>query len=138
MRFSIDFTKAFFVLLRHSIPIWGGIAILITLIGLLIGWLEEELGAGTAIYFAWVTGTTVGYGDLTPTLAITRFLAIVIALQGIVFTGIIVAMAIEAAKIAIENNSSVQEFKKAADASANRRISRKKKHPAEREEENRS
>jgi hypothetical protein len=46
-------------------------------------------------------------------------------------------MAIEAAKIAIENNSSVQEFKKAADASANRRISRKKRHSPEQEEENR-
>ena len=67
----------------------------------------------------------------------TVILAIVIALQGIVFTGIIVAMAIEAAKIAIENNSSVQEFKKAADASANRRISRKKRHSPEQEEENR-
>ena len=103
MRFSIDFLKAFLLLLRHLFPIWGGITILITLAGFWLARLEG-LSIGEGLYFAWITGTTVGYGDLAPTFAGTRFLAIVIAILGIVFTGIIVAMAIEAAKIAIANN----------------------------------
>lgn len=40
MRFSINFIRAFFVLLRHLFPIWGGIAILISLMGIVIAQLE--------------------------------------------------------------------------------------------------
>ena len=130
MRFSIDFIKAFFVLLRHFSPIWGGIAILISLMGFLIAQLEEGLSVGAALYFAWVTGTTVGYGDLVPTLGITRVLAIIVAILGITFTGIIVAMAIEAAKIAIEGSISIQEFKQSVKESTKRRVARKRKRPS--------
>ena len=127
MRFSIDFLKAFFVLLKHFSPIWGGIAILISLIGFLIGQLEEELSTSAALYFAWVTGTTVGYGDLVPTSGITRFLAIIVAIMGIMLTGIIVATAIEAAKIVIENNVSIQAFRQEVKESSQKRVARKRK-----------
>ena len=127
MRFSIDFLKAFFVLLKHFSPIWGGIAILISLIGFLIGQLEEGLSTSAALYFAWVTGTTVGYGDLVPTSGITRFLAIIVAIMGIMLTGIIVATAIEAAKIVIENNVSIQAFRQEVKESSQKRVARKRK-----------
>ena len=129
MRFSIDFLKAFFVLLKHFFPIWGGIAILISLIGFLIGQLEEELSTSAALYFAWVTGTTVGYGDLVPTSGITRFLAIIVAIMGIMLTGIIVATAIEAAKIVIENSISIQAFRQEVKESSQKRVARKRKGP---------
>ena len=128
MRFSIDFIRAFLILLRNFFPIWGGIAILISLLGLLIAQLEEELSATEALYFAWVTGTTVGYGDLVPTLGITRLLAIVVAVLGITFTGIIVTMAIEAAKIVVESNTSIQDFKKKVKERTKQRAARKRKH----------
>ena len=136
MRFSIDFIRAFLVLLRHFLPIWGAIVILISLIGLLIAQFEEGLSVSEALYFAWVTGTTVGYGDLVPTLGITRVLAILIAILGIVLTGIIVTMAIEAAKIVVENNTSIQEFKQAVKESANQRVARDKKRRSKQREEN--
>jgi hypothetical protein len=137
MRFSIDFIRAFFVLLRHFYPIWGGIAILISLIGLLIAQLEEELSVSSALYFAWVTGTTVGYGDLVPTLGITRALAILVAILGIVLTGIIVAMAIEAAKIVVESNTSIQEFKQSVKESTKRRVAGNRKRQSIHGEEER-
>ena len=98
--------------------------------GFLIAQLEEELSVGAALYFAWVTGTTVGYGDLVPTLGITRVLAIIVAILGITFTGIIVAMAIEAAKIVIEGSISIQEFKQSVKESTKRRVARKRKRPS--------
>lgn len=131
MRFSIDYIRAFLVLLKHFFPIWGGIAILISLIGLLIAQLEVEFSIGEALYFAWVTGTTVGNGDLLPTLEITRILAIIVAILGITLTGIIVAMAIEAAKIVIESNTSIQTFKATVKESANQRVTRREKSPSE-------
>jgi len=127
MRFSIDFIRAFLILLKHFFPIWGGITILISLLGLLIAQFEEELSVSEALYFAWVTGTTVGYGDLVPTLGITRVLAILAALLGITLTGIIVATAIEAAKIVIENDTSIQEFKQKVKESAKHRVARREK-----------
>lgn len=136
MRFSIDFLRAFFVFLRYFSPIWGTIAVLISLIGFIIAQ-QEALAVGDALYFAWVTGTTVGYGDIVPTMGFTRFLAIINALLGIVFTGIIVAMAIEAAKIAIENNSSIQAFKQAAAESTKKRIARDRKRQSKQGEEER-
>lgn len=137
MRFSIDFIRAFFVLSRHFSPIWGGIVILISLIGLIIAQLEDGLSVGSALYFAWVTGTTVGYGDLVPTLGITRVLAIFVAILGIVLTGIIVTMAIEAAKIVVENNTSIQEFKQVVNESAKQRVARNKRRPSKQSEEER-
>ena len=131
MRFSIDFIRAFFVLLRHVFPIWGGIAILISLMGLLIAQLEEELSFGDALYFAWVTGTTVGYGDLTPTTESTRVLAIIVAIMGIVLTGTIVSVAIEAAKMAIEGSISIQEFKQSIREDTQRRAARRRRRQSE-------
>ncbi len=130
MRFSIEFLRAFFFILKHFSPIWGGIAIVISLVGFLIALLEEEIAASEGLYFAWVTGTTVGYGDLVPTLGITRFLAILVALNGILLTGIIVAIAMEAAKIAIGNSISMQDFKQAVTERTQRRAVRERKDSA--------
>ena len=135
MRFSIDFLKAFLVMIRHFFPIWGGIAVLISLLGLVIAQLEDEISAGTALYFAWVTGTTVGYGDLVPTVGITRVLAIVVAVLGIVLTGTIVTIAIEAAKITIENNASIQDYRQAVKERAQRRVAKNRRHPSRQGEE---
>ena len=114
MRFSIDFARALIVLLRKSFPIWAGISLFITVGGFLLAWLEG-LPIGVGLYFAWVTGTTVGYGDLTPTSAPARLVAIVVALFGILFTGFIVALALEAAKLSIGVNGSLDDVRRAAE-----------------------
>ena len=54
-------------------------------------------------------------------------MAIIVAHLGIVFSGIIVAMAIQAAILAVENNSSLQAFKKAAEESTQRRIEKNRR-----------
>ena len=127
MRFSIEFSKAFWILMRHFFPIWGGIVILISLLGLIIAGLEEELSFSSGLYFAWVTGTTVGYGDITPTVGMTRFLAVIVAIMGIMFTGIVVAIAISAAKIAVESSISIQEFEQAVKERTQRQIAQKRR-----------
>jgi mannose/fructose/N-acetylgalactosamine-specific phosphotransferase system component IIC len=111
------------------------IAILISLVGFIIGQLEEEIAAGEALYFAWVTGTTVGYGDLVPTQDSTRFLAIIVAILGIVLTGTIVTIAIEAAKVAIENNTSFQDYREAVRERTERRAARERRRQSRKGEE---
>ena len=82
-----------------------------------------------------MTGTTVGYGDLVPTTGITRVLAIIIAIMGIILTGIIVTIAIEAVKIAIENSVSIQDYRQAVRESTQRRVVRERKCGSRRREE---
>lgn len=78
--------------------IWPILSILLGLIvalglvvGLLEGWSIQE-----AIYFAFVSGLTIGYGDFAPKLLLTRALAIVIGACGIVVTALIAAIAVKA------------------------------------------
>ena len=48
------------------------------------------------MYFSFVTGLTIGYGDLAPSMALTKLLAVLIGLLGIVLTGLVAAMAVTA------------------------------------------
>ena len=60
-------------------------------IGLLEGWSVHE-----SIYFAFVSGLTIGYGDLAPKLLLTRALAILIGGCGVLLTALLAAIAVKA------------------------------------------
>ncbi len=66
-------------------------AILGVMVGLLEGW-----GIGQGVYFAFITGLTIGYGDLVPTRPLTRTLAVAIGFLGIILGGLVAALAIKA------------------------------------------
>jgi Ion channel len=57
---------------------------------------------GDGVYFTFVTGLTIGYGDLVPRQPLSRFLAILIGLFGTVVTGLVAAIAVRALQIATE------------------------------------
>jgi hypothetical protein len=61
------------------------------LVGLLEGWSVQE-----SIYFAFVSGLTIGYGDLAPTSLGTRALAIAIGVCGVLLTALVAAIAVKA------------------------------------------
>jgi hypothetical protein len=65
------------------------------LIGYIEGWRVED-----ALYFTFVTGLTIGYGDLTPRHVVSRLLAVVIGLAGIVLTGPVAAVSAQALRAA--------------------------------------
>jgi len=54
------------------------------------------------VYFAFVAGLTIGYGELVPKAPMARVLAIVIGLTGILFTGLIVALGVMARQAAVQ------------------------------------
>lgn len=47
-----------------------------------------------AIYYAFITALTVGYGDFTPTHKSSKLISVFIAFAGIIFTGLLVALAL--------------------------------------------
>lgn len=103
MQFSYKFTKYFLTMLWYALPIIGVIMLLITVSGLILARLEG-LSIGAGLYFAWITATTVGYGDFVPATATARVLAVALALVGVPLDGLIVACAIIAARMSVDRH----------------------------------
>jgi len=100
MDFTVTFLQIFMVSAFYVGPILLFLVLIIALTGLLIG-RREGWSRSDALYYAFITATTVGYGDFRPSLAKTKFAAIIIALLGIVLTGIIVAVALKSLEVAL-------------------------------------
>jgi uncharacterized protein involved in exopolysaccharide biosynthesis len=64
-------------------------------LGSLVG-VIERWGVWKGIYFAMITGLTIGYGDLVPRQWPTQALAVAIGFLGIALTGIVAALAVRA------------------------------------------
>jgi hypothetical protein len=76
-------------------PILSGLLGMMVALGVVISWLEGwTLFDGG--YFAFVSGLTIGYGDLVPKQPLSRVLAIGIGLTGVLMVGLIVAIAVAA------------------------------------------
>ena len=91
--------RIFFQALFHQIriiwPIFSAIVVIMVGLGLLIGYMEGW-EVKDALYFTFVTGLTIGYGDLTPKRTVARFLSMVIAFAGITLTGLVAAVSVQA------------------------------------------
>ena len=81
--------------LRVVWPVLSGLLVTIVALGLVIG-LIEGWSVQESIYFAFVSGLTIGYGDLAPKTLVTRALAIVIGICGILLTALVAAVAVKA------------------------------------------
>jgi len=85
--------------------VWPVLSVLVGLIGalglvtgLLEGWSMQE-----SIYFAVVSGLTIGYGDFAPKSLLTRMLAIAIGGCGVLLTAVVAAVAVKALTAATED-----------------------------------
>lgn len=56
----------------------------------------REAGADDGLWWAWITSTTVGYGDIYPVTSAGRLLAASTVLVGIVFVSLFTALIVEA------------------------------------------
>jgi hypothetical protein len=81
--------------LRVTWPILSVLLAVMAGLGAVVG-LIEGWGIGDGIYFAFVTGLTIGYGDFAPSMMVTRLLAMSIGFIGIVVTGVVAAVAVAA------------------------------------------
>ena len=97
---TITFLREFGVGLWLSCPLWLSLALGITVLGQIAG-KKERWTVFEGFYWSFVTATTVGYGDLRPVNRTSRILAILIAIMGLTFTGIIIAVAVHAATFAL-------------------------------------
>src|SRR4029450_10085799 len=88
------FAKELFAGLRVVWPILSGLLAVIVGLGLVIG-LIEGWSVQESIYFAFVSGLTIGYGDFAPRGFAPRALAIVIGICGVLLTALVAAVAVK-------------------------------------------
>jgi hypothetical protein len=69
----------------------GTMVVLGLVVGLLEGWSVQE-----SIYFSFVSGLTIGYGDLAPKTLLTRALAVLVGICGVLLTAVLAAVAVKA------------------------------------------
>jgi voltage-gated potassium channel len=95
MEFTFIFLLVFTKSLAFVAPLLLTIALVIILLGQIVG-RRESWKRFDALYWAFITATTVGYGDIRPMSRLSKALSVMIALVGMVFTGIMVALAVNA------------------------------------------
>jgi hypothetical protein len=88
--------------LRVVWPILSALLVLIIALGLIVG-LIEGWSVHESIYFAFVSGLTIGYGDLAPKSLLTRAMAIFIGVCGVLLTALVAAIAVKALTAATDD-----------------------------------
>ena len=89
--------------------IWHVRTVILALIALVVvgaaaATLVEKMPFADALYFAFVTGLTIGYGDIVMHTPVGRLIALLIGFIGILFTGLIVAVLVHAVRESIEKS----------------------------------
>jgi len=90
-----SFIHIYFRMVWHIRSVFLAIVALI-IAGALVFAGVEKIPIGEAVYFAFITGLTVGYGDVIPTTTVGRIISVYLAFVGVFFTGLVIAVAVRA------------------------------------------
>lgn len=112
MDFVLTFLKTFFTIFYLTLPLLLFIMLVITFLGQIVGRIESWKKFD-ALYWSFITATTVGYGDIRPLTRTSKVLSVFIALTGIVFTGIVVAVAVQSVTYAFTEHIDLAQLKEA-------------------------
>ena len=79
-------------------------------LGQVIG-MREGWTIGDSLYFTFITGFTIGYGDITPNYPLTKVLAVLSSSSWISFYRNMVGIAVEALRYTITGKSPLDKLK---------------------------
>jgi hypothetical protein len=81
--------------LRVVWPILSALLVIMLALGAVVG-VIEDWPLRDSLYFTFISGLTIGYGDLVPKTLLARALAIGIGVTGVLLTGLITAVGVQA------------------------------------------
>lgn len=113
MEFTFTFLALFTWTSYLVLPLLSLFLSVIIVLGQIVGRLEKWTKFDS-LYWSLITATTVGYGDIRPLAKIPKLLSVLIALVGIMLTGIIVSVTLHSASIALEqhgNKTVIEQLK---------------------------
>ena len=111
MEFTITFVKLFYWAIYLVAPLLVFLGSLIIVLGQVVCRIEKwEKFDG--LYWSFITATTVGYGDIRPLKKVSKALSVLIALVGVMFTGIIIAVTLKTASVSLEKHGDVRIIEK--------------------------
>jgi hypothetical protein len=89
------FLAALWKELRVVWPILSALVGVQLVLGMFVGFLEGWRMSDAA-YFTFITGLTIGFGDIVPVRFATRLVTVVIGFSGILLTGLVAAVGVRA------------------------------------------
>ena len=78
-----------------------GLLALIVLGGFAFSYVEDH-PVSESLYFAFVTAVPIGFGDVVPVTSVGRVISVGIGLVGMLFVGLIIAIAVRALTVTIK------------------------------------
>jgi voltage-gated potassium channel Kch len=104
MDFTITFIRLFFWSIYLVAPLLLFLSAVIIILGQIVCRIEcwKKFDG---LYWSFITATTVGYGDIRPVRKASKVLSVLIALVGVVFTGVIIAVAVNTASVALDKHA---------------------------------
>ena len=91
----LDFVSHFFRYAMYIRQVLVGLLLLLVLGAVVISYFEK-MPLDDALYFTFITGMSIGYGDITPKTGWARLASIGIGVIGMLLTGMTVAVATRA------------------------------------------
>ncbi len=110
MEFTLTFATRFLLGLYLSAPVLLLLVISVIVLGLFVG-RRESWAPVDALYWSFITASTVGYGDIRPRRRLSKLLSIVVAFVGLIFTGIVVAIAVNALAYTFDKHVDMDEVR---------------------------
>ena len=101
MEFTLSFVWLFFWSIYLVAPLLVFFIFLITALGQVVCSIEKWRRFD-GLYWAFITATTVGYGDIRPLRKVSKALSVLIAIIGMMFTGVIIAVTLNTTSVVIE------------------------------------
>ena len=95
MKMFIRFAYHFLIIIGHLKSIFLFLIALVVISALVITQIEN-LPFGDTLYFSFITGLTIGYGDIVVKTPLARLIAVLLGLIGMITSGIMVAASIRA------------------------------------------
>lgn len=101
MEFTLVFIHKLFWNIYLALPPLAFLTVILIVLGLIAG-CKEKWSVFDSIYWAFITALTVGYGDIKPSYKLTKVLAMITALLGIMLFGIVVAITVNTFDLAFQ------------------------------------